>query len=316
MERDTRGSSPVSPREVSVTLLDRVNHRPQLPPRRTDSQPRSLLSPLSAQASRTTGAGVVPSGPTPWPDGRRRHAERSRSNEGSPRRGPVENAQLFFARRKAALARRRERAARVGPNGVNRAAIVPTEVLAAFVLSKDQHQLSVVAPGKGRTCEVSPSSVLEASDVALFEFDPVVLAAGAAGQAIELDLSSGALVNRIPLRPLAYDPVGIVRNAEVGQACEGPAARGDISRASQVEDGPPSEVALVARSRPRKDEPGLARGKPDERMATGPNPLGRLLPVGPAVGSYDRTNEEHSRCSNTASSRTRGSRPHARSRDS
>jgi NADPH2:quinone reductase len=234
-------------------------------------------------------------------------AKRSRQNDRSPRRGPVEYPQLLFARRKATLARRGERAARVGPNRINRAAIVTTEVLAAFVLSEDQHQLSVVPPGKWRTCEVAPSSLLEASDVTIFELDLVVLATGAALEAVELELTGRSFVYRITLRPLANDPVSVVRHSEVSQPRERPAARGEILRAPQVEDGPPSEVALVARSRLGENEPGLPRGEPHEGMATSPNPLSRLLAVRPVVGSDHGANEEHWPCSNTAPRRTRGS---------
>src|SRR5580704_9668481 len=45
-------------------------------------------------------------------------------------RRPVEDSELFFTRRETALAPRRERAARVGPDGVDAALVVVVQVLA------------------------------------------------------------------------------------------------------------------------------------------------------------------------------------------
>src|SRR5579862_9839716 len=156
-----------------------------LPPKSTDRPP--LLDQGSARRSeprrhrRTFGFALRVRDPHRARGEERRIGANGQQQASSPRRSTVEYPQLFFAGGEAALARRRERAARVGPNGVNGAAIITAEVLAAFVLSKDEHQLSVVPPCKGRPREVSSSSLLEASDVAIFELDPIVLAAGAAG---------------------------------------------------------------------------------------------------------------------------------------
>lgn len=171
----------------------------------------------------------------------------------------VDDTELLFAGGETALARRRKCAARVGPNLVNRAAIVTAEVFAPLVFLKNEHELAVVTLGKRRPRQVSASPFLEASDILIFELDPVVLAAGAARQTIEIDRARRPRVNRVTLGSLAHNPIGIVRHPKVGEPGEGAASRSQVLRTSQVEDRPPSEVALVAGARPGEDEPRLAR---------------------------------------------------------
>lgn len=178
----------------------------------------------------------------------------------------------LFAREEAALATHREVAAGGGAELVDPAAVRRLEVTTELGRKERQENATVLVAARVRGLrQLGAPAFAEASEVVLEQNDLVVLAAGRALRAVEVDRARAAHVDRIALGAAANDPVAVTRDERRGETTER-ARRLELPLGfAHVVDRPEAEVGIVPFGRLAEDEASTVLVLPDDGMAARAN---------------------------------------------